>query len=88
LDGKIGNFPSLVVDECDENGEPLTEPEEEEEELEIDLSEPPSRPPPQFAPPAGEKIFFFFASDLMLTHKYFLSLTHAFIVNIVESKEV
>jgi len=30
LDGKIGNFPSLVVDECDENGEPLTEPEEEE----------------------------------------------------------
>lgn len=32
LDGKIGNFPSLVVDECDENGEPLTEPEEEEED--------------------------------------------------------
>lgn len=99
MDGKIGNFPSLVVDECDENGEPLTEPEEEEEEddyefgappsgfglpppvpahlltqedlaeinqqnqaaierkLEIDLSEPPSRPPPQFAPPAGENIF-------------------------------
>lgn len=32
LDGKVGNFPSLVVDECDENGEPLTEPEEEEED--------------------------------------------------------
>jgi hypothetical protein len=32
LDGKIGNFPSLVVDECDENGEPLTEPEEEEDD--------------------------------------------------------
>lgn len=32
LDGKFGNFPSLVVDECDENGEPLTEPEEEEDE--------------------------------------------------------
>lgn len=32
LDGKFGNFPSLVVDECDENGEPLTEPEEEEED--------------------------------------------------------
>lgn len=32
LDGKVGNFPSLVVDECDENGEPLTEPEEEEDD--------------------------------------------------------
>lgn len=32
MDGKFGNFPSLVVDECDENGEPLTEPEEEEED--------------------------------------------------------
>lgn len=32
MDGKIGNFPSLVVDECDENGEPLTEPEEEEDD--------------------------------------------------------
>jgi hypothetical protein len=32
LDGKVGNFPSLVVDECDENGEPLTEPEEEDED--------------------------------------------------------
>lgn len=25
LDGKFGNFPSLVVDECDEHGEPLSE---------------------------------------------------------------
>lgn len=32
MDGKVGNFPSLVVDECDENGEPLTEPEEEEDD--------------------------------------------------------
>lgn len=32
MDGKFGNFPSLVVDECDENGEPLTEPDEEEED--------------------------------------------------------
>lgn len=32
LDGKLGNFPSLVVDECDENGEPMTEPEEEEDD--------------------------------------------------------
>lgn len=95
MDGKVGNFPSLVVDECDENGEPLTEPEEEEDDdeeygappagfglpptipahllsqedlaeinqenqaaierkLEIDLSQPPSKPPPSFAPPAGK----------------------------------
>jgi hypothetical protein len=32
LDGKVGNFPSLVVDECDENGELLNETEEEEED--------------------------------------------------------
>lgn len=32
LDGKFGNFPSLVVEECDENGEPLTEPEDEDDE--------------------------------------------------------
>lgn len=32
MDGKYGNFPSLVVDECDENGEPLTEPEDEEDD--------------------------------------------------------
>lgn len=41
LDGKVGNFPSLVVDECDENGEPLTEPEEEEDDDD------------DFAPPAN-----------------------------------
>jgi F-BAR and double SH3 domains protein len=27
LDGKIGNFPSLVVEDCDENGEPITDSE-------------------------------------------------------------
>lgn len=46
LDGKIGNFPSLVVEECDENGEPLSE--------EYDESPPPSSPPvglPPCAPP-------------------------------------
>ncbi|XP_055686958.1 protein nervous wreck isoform X2 [Lutzomyia longipalpis] len=32
LDGKHGNFPSLVVEECDENGDPLTEGEEEPED--------------------------------------------------------
>lgn len=33
LNGKFGNFPSLVVEECDENGEPLTEPELESPEM-------------------------------------------------------
>lgn len=42
-DGKFGNFPSLVVEECDENGEPLTEP---------DMESPEAVTPPTFdAPP-------------------------------------
>lgn len=45
IDGKIGNFPSLVVEECDENGEPFTEPEEDDESPE------PSSPPVFDAPP-------------------------------------
>lgn len=49
LDGKFGNFPSLVVEECDENGEPLTEPEED--------SPPPSAPPEFCAPPAPPEYF-------------------------------
>lgn len=44
LDGKTGNFPSLVVEECDELGEPLTEPDDES---------PPPSAPPLFTPPAG-----------------------------------
>ncbi|XP_055624685.1 protein nervous wreck isoform X2 [Toxorhynchites rutilus septentrionalis] len=44
LNGKIGNFPSLVVEECDENGEPLTEAEDES---------PPPSAPPSFAAPAA-----------------------------------
>lgn len=32
IEGRCGNFPSLVVEECDEHGEPFTEPEEEEDE--------------------------------------------------------
>ncbi|XP_055701553.1 protein nervous wreck isoform X2 [Phlebotomus papatasi] len=32
LDGKHGNFPALLVEECDETGEPLTEGEEEPED--------------------------------------------------------
>ncbi|XP_053675392.1 protein nervous wreck [Anopheles nili] len=43
LVGKIGNFPSLVVEECDENGEPLTDAEDES---------PPPSAPPTFAAPA------------------------------------
>lgn len=42
LNGKIGNFPSLVVEECDENGEPLTDADDE--------SPPPSAPPSMAAP--------------------------------------
>lgn len=43
LNGKFGNFPSLVVEECDENGEPLTEP---------DIESPEAVTPPAFdAPP-------------------------------------
>lgn len=45
LNGKFGNFPSLVVEECDENGEPLTEPEP-------DMESPEAVTPPAFdAPP-------------------------------------
>jgi hypothetical protein len=51
LDGKVGNFPSLVVDECDENGEPLTEPEEEEEDDEDDFQLPAGLGLPPVAPP-------------------------------------
>ncbi|XP_018331101.1 F-BAR and double SH3 domains protein 2 isoform X2 [Agrilus planipennis] len=42
LDGKVGNFPSLVVEECDENGEPLTNQWDET---------PPCSAPPVFTPP-------------------------------------
>jgi hypothetical protein len=51
LDGKVGNFPSLVVDECDENGEPLTEPEEEEEDDEDDFQLPAGLGLPPAVPP-------------------------------------
>lgn len=42
LDGHIGNFPSLVVEECDEFGEPLTNQWDET---------PPPSAPPVFTPP-------------------------------------
>lgn len=46
IDGRVGNFPSLVVEECDEFGEPL--------ECDWDVSPPASAPPvhtPPEAPP-------------------------------------
>lgn len=42
LNGQIGNFPSLVVEECDETGEPLTE---------SDMGSPSPTGPPDFLPP-------------------------------------
>ncbi|KAF5277094.1 hypothetical protein FQA39_LY06332 [Lamprigera yunnana] len=42
LDGQVGNFPSLVVEECDEFGEPLTSEWDET---------PPCSAPPVFTPP-------------------------------------
>jgi hypothetical protein len=48
LDGKIGNFPSLVVEDCDEHGEPITDPEDQT---------PPPTAPPGCAPPTFENHF-------------------------------
>ncbi|KAJ8922371.1 hypothetical protein NQ315_004314 [Exocentrus adspersus] len=42
LEGRIGNFPSLVVEECDEFGEPVTNQWDET---------PPQSAPPVFTPP-------------------------------------
>lgn len=42
LDGKVGNFPSLVVEECDEYGEPITNQWDET---------PPCSAPPVCTPP-------------------------------------
>lgn len=42
VEGRIGNFPSLVVEECDEFGEPLTNQWDES---------PPQSAPPVFTPP-------------------------------------
>lgn len=47
LNGKIGNFPSLVVEECDENGEPFSEHEDESPPL----SAPPNFPSAPQLPP-------------------------------------
>lgn len=42
LEGRVGNFPSLVVEECDEFGEPITNQWDET---------PPCSAPPVFSPP-------------------------------------
>lgn len=54
IDGKIGNFPSLVVEECDEHGEPFTEPEEDGED---DDESPSPSVMPMNAPPAPPEYY-------------------------------
>ncbi|XP_055939388.1 protein nervous wreck-like isoform X2 [Argiope bruennichi] len=48
LDGQIGLFPSLVVEELKENGEPITP--------ETPLSPPEAPPPPAFTPPEAQLV--------------------------------
>lgn len=54
IDGKIGNFPSLVVEECDEHGEPFTEPDEYDED---DDESPSPSVMPANAPPAPPEYY-------------------------------
>lgn len=54
IDGKVGNFPSLVVEECDEHGEPFTEPDEEDED---DDESPSPSVMPMNAPPAPPEYY-------------------------------
>lgn len=53
LDGKFGNFPSLVVEECDENGEPLTEPDDDDISDSCPPVHSPPTIPPDLIPPEG-----------------------------------
>ncbi|XP_063699365.1 protein nervous wreck isoform X2 [Culicoides brevitarsis] len=46
LNGKIGNFPSLVVEECDENGEPFSDEGDEDFEDDEEETLPPTGAPP------------------------------------------
>ncbi|XP_030384968.1 protein nervous wreck isoform X2 [Scaptodrosophila lebanonensis] len=62
LDGKFGNFPSLVVEECDEMGEPLTEGGDES---------PPPTAPPTFALPPAPALPPEYAHELELTEDMF-----------------
>lgn len=56
LDGRVGNFPSLVVEECDENGEPITSQWDET---------PPCSAPPVFTPPDVPN--FLLATEVIVT---------------------
>lgn len=56
LEGRIGNFPSLVVEECDENGEPVTNEWDET---------PPASAPPVFTPPDVPN--FLLATEVVVT---------------------
>ncbi|XP_044257728.1 protein nervous wreck isoform X1 [Tribolium madens] len=56
LEGRIGNFPSLVVEECDEFGEPLTNQWDET---------PPQSAPPVFTPPDVPN--FLVAAEVVIT---------------------
>ncbi|XP_055373206.1 protein nervous wreck isoform X2 [Condylostylus longicornis] len=53
LNGQVGNFPSLVVEECDENGEPFTYGEDDEEEED---ETPPGSAMPSFSFPAAPEL--------------------------------
>lgn len=57
IDGMVGNFPSLVVEECDEFGEPL--------ECEWDET-PPCSAPPVFTPPDAPPGFLL-ATEVIVT---------------------
>lgn len=46
LNGKVGNFPSLVVEECDENGEPFSDEGDEYFDDDEEETMPPSGAPP------------------------------------------
>lgn len=58
LDGKVGNFPSLVVEECDGNGEPLSDGEEPDYAAlpNISLPQAPTLPP-EYAHELQEDMF-------------------------------
>lgn len=58
LDGKVGNFPSLVVEECDGNGEPLSDGEEPDYAALPNISLPKAPTlPPEYAQDLQEDMF-------------------------------
>lgn len=58
LEGQIGNFPSLVVEECDEYGEPLTNEWDET---------PPCSAPPVFTPPDAPNFLMAAPAEVIIT---------------------